>query len=1111
MSSLTGHELNEGGPLLGGHSLILGPGEPGTRISKDWDELSQSEITPQAETVCEVIGSTKEHGSMEETVEAQDSESLKAEIVYPSPVYYRRGWRTNPEPVAFATASEWALRWRNRIVNAADIVRWSYNDLLDEEEPRRSNLHRFLTHLRVFHEYQREKPYSVEFLWNMSMSKGPSFAKDLDNLRSATIGKTFNLGYLSDEIAKIEETYEVRKLSASHFRIGSLYRPNFLFNWEAPELKLEDVSFAPVETDPVILENFRIAIRNRLKHPKLLLFEEIPWEDLERDSSTASFNGKVYQQARQVPANVRGKSRLVQIARELKEKRLACVEEYSSLLRIRWIDANVRSILTVFKQSAMKLKPETIRLKLETMVGKRNVDFWKRARWDEPSRTVYCRDFKKEGLTKPRIILRIMLEELHRRFPSAKVFDQPGFFDHWNVYEKTASGEFTYKCEPPRGHGLGMANALTTLMQLGIEDLNVAGSGVEVSDSLYYNDDAVAFFKRKIDAEQYARADKLICAGLGLKYKAKASFLGVSFCVLCEQYASNIAKSANDKRIYHLQEFANLFCGINVAHARSIAMSMNLHGIPVKLQRSLLEYWGWVLFRNEHQMPRNLGGWFREIISGCDISYLSRVGALNVSDESFAALRAYDKTKLVYFPWLKKPRKYPRKNQNDFDKEYHELVFGDKPMTVETMHRPSMTPSITTNAWNRYLTTLRLNYRQFYRKGKMTYKEAWLHQSELLPQCDIFPPIGEFKIKSCRDGLSTLSDATIHHPFRGHGPRLDFQIWKDNHRNEYSLKTRNPDTIQPGWPKYHPGIHGSMDAANYHRYVGPLSVSNMYKPKYYHVFVLPDKEMERYYHNPFHAQKVSDALFRDRFANIVPIGETPQSRLIKLRSLIYGRKLSLEEWLDIGHITPSDQRLVMYISTPQHPLDESDFKELTSLLKRYPGLGHLFNYESSYDIGARESVLASKLGRWIYAANLIREPDPESIEELADEFQPMALDLPERVVRPTSEGSLFMDHDEKAEILEYDEWGDLKVPDEDDVPEGLVDDYHTENRATATVEEICAAEGIEIVDQNQCLIPDFLTENDEESFPVYDSDVVAFAFTDERVAEAGEEPAELIR
>lgn len=67
----------------------------------------------------------------------------------------------------------------------------------------------------------------------------------------------------------------------------------------------------------------------------------------------------------------------------------------------------------------------------------------------------WCRDFTKEGLTKPRNLLTIILEEME-----AKGYD----IINTKFYEGITVLDGENWSEPVRGHGLGMANSLTTLM-----------------------------------------------------------------------------------------------------------------------------------------------------------------------------------------------------------------------------------------------------------------------------------------------------------------------------------------------------------------------------------------------------------------------------------------------------------------------------------------------------------------------------------------------------------------------------------------------------------------------------------------------------------------------
>jgi hypothetical protein len=128
------------------------------------------------------------------------------------------------------------------------------------------------------------------------------------------------------------------------------------------------------------------------------------------------------------------------------------------------------------------------------------------------------RDIRKEGLTKPRILLKIMLEELKFRYPDLKAFECPEFWDSYIVDGVT----------PPRGHGLGMANALTTLMQIAIAQQAIEHSDQAINptecDFAFYNDDFIASFDSEEAMEIFLANEQDVFLGLGLIMNKEKSF-----------------------------------------------------------------------------------------------------------------------------------------------------------------------------------------------------------------------------------------------------------------------------------------------------------------------------------------------------------------------------------------------------------------------------------------------------------------------------------------------------------------------------------------------------------------------------------------------------------
>jgi len=314
---------------------------------------------------------------------------------------------------------------------------WAYDSLEEYIEPFRSNLHKLLVNLYVFERDVRHPMLTARSLLQYTLIKGPTFAKELDKIRAATLGKLGKLNYFDDEIVSTLKTYGINNdITPENFQLDCMYRPNMLFNWDAPELDLKDVCYIPVNITTEVDLEFRKSIREVLTNPKLCLFQETPWKDIENDNSKKCVEGVIYEQPRCPPATKRGVSLLRHIPRELKEKRLACIEEYASVLKTRWIETNVTKVLTAFPQSAMKLKPRTIKFQLTKAITPKKTKYWSESIGrsvfkDNEAPYSYCRDFKKEGLTKPRRLLRIMLEELKARLPFTTVFNDVGYFDNW--------------------------------------------------------------------------------------------------------------------------------------------------------------------------------------------------------------------------------------------------------------------------------------------------------------------------------------------------------------------------------------------------------------------------------------------------------------------------------------------------------------------------------------------------------------------------------------------------------------------------------------------------------------------------------------------------------
>jgi hypothetical protein len=180
------------------------------------------------------------------------------------------------------------------------------------------------------------------------------------------------------------------------------------------------------------------------------------------------------------------------------------VEEFPSVLAIRWIEKAVHRITSLDPRDMSRDEPIIIKRKMETAIRRNAMS--------------YCRDFNKEGLTKPFAITTVMMEELYRR-TGWSAFHNTQFFSSW-TFELDG---IVY--EAKRGHGLGMGNSLTTLMSIVIEEMIYEETTTYPNFSAYNNDDAALAFSLERICLAHASLDREICEKLGLDFKPKASFV----------------------------------------------------------------------------------------------------------------------------------------------------------------------------------------------------------------------------------------------------------------------------------------------------------------------------------------------------------------------------------------------------------------------------------------------------------------------------------------------------------------------------------------------------------------------------------------------------------
>lgn len=379
--------------------------------------------------------------------------------------------------------------------------------------------------------------------------------------------------------------------------VGDIFYYKYCFPWEED---CEDYKYAflPVKQKKKSLEKFRETLKSLLDHwdfnidfEKEEVLYSMSTSKVLLDSGKTDFlyNEKNYNKLGFARKRSPGLRCVVFVSPE--GTRDTIINKSRDLYSIKAIDHLVLELL--YKNEK------------EYLVDKNTNDFIKRYReYHFDSSYVYCRDITKEGITKPRNLLKIMLEELKER---CTLFDfvDADFFEHeWLSFDgKTPAGT-------TRGHGLGMANSLTTLMQIVIFNMVISKFyKQEYTDvaikPLFLNDDCIFFFKEYNEIiDFFEEYDDTVLTNLGLIRNKSKSFAAKGG-VFCECF---LPEYTDKKESFKRRECMLPLTATNICHAKSMFTLINLEFMDNYFQEIVTKF-GYEFFPDEKDYTPEFGGW----------------------------------------------------------------------------------------------------------------------------------------------------------------------------------------------------------------------------------------------------------------------------------------------------------------------------------------------------------------------------------------------------------------------------------------------------------------------------------------------------------------------
>jgi hypothetical protein len=472
------------------------------------------------------------------------------------------------------------------------------------EEPLRSEIRRFFISLDAYIEspnpvipyrdilygatnkdyatfLKRVKRKSFESTWRVEHFEFPDWWNEVPEYRISDIGDIFNYSYLIFWKEDVDD---------------------YKYGWE------------PLNISEDSLRKLKGYAREIL--PERSLFEKI--EKLETTSSLSSSIAVERKSLKNIP-HYKIKNKYLSLSEKRHLVKRSVIPVSPANIRDTVLndpgDLNTISLIDQQTMEILRVMPNHIHLTNKDKVTRRLRNLYNKCS------LFLQRDIRKEGITKPRVILRVLLEVLHELYPDIEVYQYYNFYDDYEIeIDSTIQS-------PPRGHGLGMANALTTLMQLVIHQWIIDELTNDLPDiyskMLCINDDFTAGFNSEEHLDAYWDKEDEVMSQLSLLREPTKSFKSEKRFVLAERYFT--VSGEYEKTSYQLRELLYPLTCYNIVHAKEYFSAAQVFCDQKYVNRyicDIVSYWGYELYPNEFSYPTIASGWINERINGVDMSLI---------------------------------------------------------------------------------------------------------------------------------------------------------------------------------------------------------------------------------------------------------------------------------------------------------------------------------------------------------------------------------------------------------------------------------------------------------------------------------------------------------
>jgi len=449
-------------------------------------------------------------------------------------------------------------------------------------------IRKFFSSLEVWSEMSRGDAYNVAY---RSFSEGSAFA---DYCKKARL-----FGFLRHHrrlgFAEFEEYPETKSYV-------EVFPESHLPFWTEPECKDIENMFEPRKLLTKELRAEFLSVLKELPVPRKLKRPQKDELNLSFRAASTYHKDKILGIAKlnevdvKLTTNFDVKRSVVKVSPA--NVRDAIVVKPDTLYTISVLDSLIMQIIRKSKESAMVNDGEIMNSRINFMYRRVTDGYYS-----------YVRDIKKCGLTMNPELFDIIREWAEEEYP-----DQP--FSYLSLYNNMRINIGTEEKPiwkiPRRGHGLGMANALTTLVQIVLFKIALKREE-SLRDSvwgIFFNDDSLVCSKYE-KAKLFYETDQQILKDYQLPIKLSKTGIIREGAVFCEKYISRRQWDAG-KEVLTCMAYIEQKFAVNITAAKFAVRSMGkpLPGsVPWKKLCELISFWGYEFHKLEIDAPSSFGGW----------------------------------------------------------------------------------------------------------------------------------------------------------------------------------------------------------------------------------------------------------------------------------------------------------------------------------------------------------------------------------------------------------------------------------------------------------------------------------------------------------------------